>query len=325
MSAKLTGKIKITPKDFFMNLLVFGALYASAVSFLALIFAYINVLFPDNLNYYSNLASEIITPSSVLMIIFPVFVLSSWLLSKDLAQYPEKKEIKFRKWLIYFTLFITAVTIIIDLITLVSNFYQGELTAQFVLKMLAVLLTASGIFWYYFLDLRDSRILKPKLSAWLVSLIFLGALAAGFFIVGTPAQQRAKRFDQQRINDLQIIQSQLLNYWIQKEELPENLDVLSQDQLSGFVLPQDPETELNYRYNKLTAFSFELCADFKTDFKDYPAAPYNQKFYNRKGLVPGAAIRIPYQYAALMDIWEHGTGENCFERTIDPELYKKTK
>lgn len=314
-------KVQVTPRDFFMNLLVFGALYASVVSFLALIFAYINVFFPDNLEYgyYGNYTSSIIAPSSILMVIFPVFILISWLLGKDFTQNPEKREMKFRKWLIYLTLFAAAVTIIVDLITLVSGFYNGELTNRFIFKILAILLVAAGVFWYYFLDLKQSSALKPKLSAWVASLVIVAALAGGFFIIGSPAQQRARRFDQRRIGDLQLIQSQLLNYWIQKEKLPENLDELSKDQLSGFVLPQDPETSQNYSYNKLTAFSFKLCGNFKTD---HPGAEVAPTFGNQspQGILE---LRLNDKQFRGRDAWAYRKRETCFERTIDPELYKK--
>lgn len=314
-----TKKVHITPRDFFMNLLVFAALYASVVSFLALIFAYINVLFPDKLGYfrsYGNYAAEIITPSSVLMVIFPVFILISWLLRKDLTKSPEKKELKFRKWLVYLTLFAAVVTIMVDLITLISSFYHGELTSRFVFKVLGVLLVAAGVFWYYFLDLRESSALKPKLSAWISSLIVLATLVAGFFVVGTPSQQRARRFDETRINNLQLIQNQLLNYWIQKEKLPEQINELTKDQLSGFALPVDPETGINYGYHKLTAFSFDLCADFKTDSKNYPEFPGENPPYPTPVL-----LRFSKDHPS--NTWTHGKGETCFERTIDPELYKK--
>ncbi|MEK7154091.1 MAG: hypothetical protein AAB792_00850, partial [Patescibacteria group bacterium] len=43
---------KSLPKDVFINLLSVAALYASIVSFIALIFQYVNVLFPDPLNFY---------------------------------------------------------------------------------------------------------------------------------------------------------------------------------------------------------------------------------------------------------------------------------
>ena len=318
---KRTGKTVplLTPKDFFINLLVFAALYTSTVSFLALVFAYVNALFPDNLGYYFNYAGEIIVPSSVLAVIFPIFLLTSWFLGKDLAKNPDKKEIKFRKWLVYLTLFAAAVTVIVDLIILLSNFYQGELTSRFIFKVMAVLLVALGIFWYYFLDLRKSSVLKPKLWMEIASLLVLAVLAGGFFIVGTPAQQRAKRFDERRVNDLQNIQSQLLNYWMQKEELPEELNVLAQDKLAGFILPRDPETNLNYPYHKLTAFSFEICADFKRPSADIePQRVERLSSSLKRDLLPKSQGNF-----GSGTNWTHGKGETCFERTIDPEIYKK--
>ena len=310
--------IKTTPRDFFIHLLVFAALYASVVSFLALLFAYINVLFPDNLGFYGNNSTEIIGPSSVLIVIFPVFILVSWILGKDLFLYPEKREMKFRKWLIYFTLFAAAITIIVDLISLVSSFYHGELTTRFLLKVMVILLVGTGVFWFYFWDLKrtERATNKPKILAWISSMIVLGAIVAGFFIVGTPAQQRARRFDERRVSDLQVIQNQLVNYWIQKEELPEEIDELSKDKLSGFVLPIDPETEENYEYTKLTAFSFELCATFKTESKNNNEQNYG--FHKSDLLTPPLRL-IPDQF----NLWTHGSGRTCFERSIDPELYKK--
>lgn len=316
-------KVKTTPQDFFLNLLVFVALYASVVSFLVLIFAYFDALFPDRLEFYGNYAKEIITPSSILLVIFPVFVLTSWLWSKDLAGHPEKKENKFRKWLIYLTLFAATITIMVDLITLISSFYHGELTSRFVYKVLAVLLVAASIFSYYFLDLKSSARLKPKLSAWAASLVVLATLVGGFFLAGSPAQQRARRFDERRVNDLQNIQSQLLNYWIQKEQLPENLGELAKDQLSGFILPKDPEMNTDYPYKKLTVFSFQLCANFKTDRPNAEIESGRVERLSPKSewnFVPKSNEQ--YRHG---EVWNHGPGETCFERTIDPEIYKKPK
>ncbi len=314
----ITKNVKATPRDFFMHLLVFAALYALVVSFLTLILAYLNAAFPDRLGFYGDAAGEIIGPSSILMVIFPVFILASWLLGKDLVANPEKREMKFRKWLIHFTLFMAAVTIMIDLISLVSSFYHGELTSRFLLKVLVVLITTVGVFGYYFWDLKRSANLKtnkPKLMAWITSLIVLAAIVGGFFIVGTPGQQRAKRFDQQRINDLQNIQGQLFNYWIQKEKLPEETTELSLNQLSGFVLPKDPETGKDYEYHKLTAFSFQLCATFVTEDQNGGQLYHG---YSKPVLLTPPIRKIPDQF----NLWSHHQGRTCFERTIDPELYK---
>ncbi|MBI2676515.1 MAG: hypothetical protein HYX21_00975 [Candidatus Yanofskybacteria bacterium] len=309
-----TTTTKTTPKDFFMHLLGFAALYASLVSFLALIFAYVDVLFPDPLSfYYSGSLSQIRLSSSVLLIIFPVFILISWLIARDFAQEPEKRNIKFRKWLIYFTLFVAAITVIVDLITLIFNFYSGELTTRFLLKTLSVLIVALAVFSYYFREVKQISDQKSKVTAWLTSTVVLVVIIAGFFLVGTPAQQRERRFDEQRVSDLQSLQYQIVSYWQNKGKLPVNLDLLT-DSISGFVPPTDPQTQSSYGYAAKESLKFELCADFKTDSGKTPSGKYILK-----DMAP--LIRnYPYQ-----ENWEHGIGETCFKRSIDPELYPKVE
>src|SRR3989344_7823406 len=132
---------RTTPKDFFAQLLVTVTLYVSVVSFITLLFAYSEVLLPDALNYYyDGILSQIRWSSSVLLVVFGVYIFLSWLIGREFRQIPEKRELKVRKWLTYFTLFLAAVTIIVDLVTLLYNFYSGEYTGQFILKVLVVLL-----------------------------------------------------------------------------------------------------------------------------------------------------------------------------------------
>jgi len=303
--------IKATPKDVFMHLLGFGALYISIVSFITLLFQYINVLFPDQLSFYfGSILNQIRWSTSTLVILFPVFILISWLSEKDFVKIPGKRDIKFRKWLIYFTLFVAAVTIIIDLITLVFNFYSGELTTQFFLKVLVILTIAAGVFGYYFWDLKrkpGNRSKKPKTIAWTVSIVILISVVAGFFIVGSPATQRLRKFDEQRISNLQVLQGEIVSYWIQKDELPATLDDLT-NSITGFIPPKDPETDEPYKYIATSDLSFELCGVFKT---------------KSIGNTPNARFDFPRSKDLFMQNWSHDMGSVCFERTIDPELYNK--
>lgn len=311
--------VKTTPKDFFSHLLGFAALYAGIVSFLALVFSYIDFLWPDPLNfYYAEVLNQVRLSSSVLLVIFPVFILISWLIEKDFSQNPEKREIKFRKWLVYFTLFVAAITVIVDLVILIFHFYGGELTARFFYKVLAVLVVAGFVFRYYFWDLKRSAQTtgvskKPKITAWISALVALSAVVAGFFIAGSPSQQRARRFDEQRVNDLQSIQYRIINYWQNKGKLPEKLSNLN-DSISGFVVPSDPETQSVYEYTEKGLENFELCAEFKTDSGKAPSGQYMPR-----------EITPPIKPHSYQETWEHGTGKVCFARTIDPELYPRIK
>lgn len=142
-----------------------------------------------------------------------------------------------------------------------------------------------------------------KILTYVVILVVVAAVIAGFFVLGTPSKERARRLDQQRVSHLENIQWQIINYWQTKKQLPAELDNLT-NELNGFVLPADPETGLAYEYQVLNEenLTFELCADFKT-----------QNTIEHDLLKP--------EISAPDWNWQHKAGRVCFERTIGPDLY----
>ena len=308
-----------TPKDIFLHLFNIVTFYMSVVSYIMLLMQYVTVLFPDPLNYHlSGTLNSIFWSTSILAIAFPAYLFTSWLMERDFAREPAKRELNVRKWLIYLTLFIAAVTILGDLITLLFNFLNGELTLPFFLKILIVLAVAAAVFGYYFWDLKQSSrdgkksIVKRKQIAWVASGIILASIILGFVIAGTPGMQRTRRFDEQRVNDLQAIQYQVLDYWTHKAVLPAASQELD-NPLNGFTFPHDPATTMLYEYHVTGKLSFELCAEFQTNSQDSPTAV--TRAIAPKPLYPGDGIGTPQS-------WTHGIGRTCFTRTIDPELYK---
>lgn len=302
--------IKSSPKDVFLHLFNILTFYISVIGFITLSIQYISAFFPDPLNFYfTGMANGVRLATSVLVIAVPFFLLSSWLLAKDLSKEPRKRELRLRKWLIYFTLFISAITIVVDLITFIYNFLSGELSIQFFLKILVVLVVAGAVFGYYIWDLRRKNFgsKTPKILAWIVSVVVLASIVAGFFIIGTPASQRDRRFDEARVGDLQSVQSQIINYWMQKQALPERL-VQLEDSISGFTAPLDPQTKSAYEYNAAGSLSFELCAVFKTS--------------SQISGIAAERIKALSPLDSFQENWNHGIGRTCFSRTIDPELYK---
>lgn len=306
---------KSSARDVFAYLLMIIMLYIGVFSFIAILWQYINITLPDPLEfYYSDALGTMRVAISCLLIVWPVFLWISWVILRDIRRQKEKFNIWIRKWLLYLTLFIAALTIIIDLITLVNNFLGGELTTRIGLKALVILIVAIIVLSYYFWDLKRDPAAKTKITivaAACSSILIIGWIVAGFFIVGSPAQQRAMRFDEERVDDLSSIQAQILNYWLQKGELPESLDELS-DSLYGYRAPTDPDTGEVYPYQKTGLTDFELCATFATEQQTLDT-----------GNIRSEAILYNSQIIGdkAMNLWNHQSGTVCFERSIDPELY----
>ena len=153
--------IRTSPKDVFLHLLAIASLYTSAISFMMLLFQYINVLLPDILenNYYalSGAYNSIRWSIASLVVVFPVYVLTGWSLDKGYRKSPAKRDLGIRKWLIHFTLFAAALIIIGDLFTLIYNLLGGELTPRFLLKVATVFFVSGSVFGYYLWDLRKYK------------------------------------------------------------------------------------------------------------------------------------------------------------------------
>lgn len=285
------------------------ALYASVVAFIALIFNYINHAFPDPLrNYYSydpyrgGMSYEM----AALIVLTPVFLVLMRVIRRDMARDPSRREVWVRRWALFLTVFAAGATMVIDLIVLLTSFLQGEdITAGFLLKALTVFLVAGAGFLHFWADLRGYFERNPghaKAVNYAVGALVFVSIVAGFFIIGTPQQQRLYRFDEQKVSDLQQIQSQVVYYWQQKQRLPSTLNEL-EDPLSYFTVPRDPQGG-EYAYRATGARAFELCATF-----------------NKESRLGPEQLQPVYSDLPAPERWQHGVGEVCFARTIDPDLY----
>lgn len=298
-----------SPKDFFLHLLSIVALYASAVSFSTLLFQAVNAWFPDALTGYgipSFSASAMRWAIATLVVFFPSYIATGVFLNKGYTVAPEKRELRVRKWLLYFTLFAAALVILGDVVALILNFLGGELTVRFALKVLVIAFVAGSVFGYYLWELKNRPFgARVKGFVYAVSFIALAAIVAGFFVAGSPYQERLRQFDAQRVNDLSMIQSELLNYWSRTGSLPDTTAQL-EDNLRGFTVPVDPKTQTEYIYRKTGDQSFYLCAVFETVVA------------NADGLSKTPPVVVQTSFGTS---WPHGVGRTCFDRTIDPKLY----
>ncbi|MEK7080033.1 MAG: DUF5671 domain-containing protein [Patescibacteria group bacterium] len=311
------GTSKTTPKDFFLWAGAMIALYLAVISFISLLFEYINYTYPDpNAGYADPYSGTLRFAMASLIVLVPTTLVLLRLIRGTLLKEAGKAMIWVRRWALVLTIFVTTVTVLIDLITLVNYFLNGEVTMRFILKIVVVLLVAGFVFMHFLADLKGFWITHPKranLVALAAGVVTVLAIVAGFFIVGTPAAARDTRLDIQRTNDLQNLQSQVVNYYQQKEVLPTSIDQLK-DPLSSYQsVPVDPVTGATYTYEKTGTLSFSICADFARDGKDLKG----RGAYGRD-----VAVSYPsYGGMGVDENWQHTAGHVCYARTIDPERY----
>ncbi|MBP6866560.1 MAG: hypothetical protein KBC12_03415 [Candidatus Pacebacteria bacterium] len=325
-------KPKLNIGFFFLSLGVLATLVTSVVSFLNLVFATLDKRFPDVLNStyqygYSTYDYESIrTALATLIIFFPVFILVSYFWKKYTNGEMSHPDEVARKWLTYIVLFLSSLVIIIDLVTLVKYFVAGEITSRFLLKVVAVLVVAIFVGVYYILDLRkQKKVFGFSVGLWAAiksSVLVALVIAYSFSVMGSPKSQRLLRLDDRRVQDLQSMQYAVINYWQQKEKLPENLTVLA-NPISNYAVSVDPEFEkgLNYEYIVKDKMTFELCATFALPI------PVGWREYSSGGVMPMYSVKdvavssYPYPGGGVNESWSHEAGRTCFERTIDPEMY----
>src|SRR5690606_10502158 len=99
-------KVKMSPKDFFLQLGSLIALYVGFATLVTLIFRIIDTRFPDALNYFPT--PSISWQVASLLVLTPVYLLLMWLISKTYLENSNKKNLGIRKWLTFLTLFISA-------------------------------------------------------------------------------------------------------------------------------------------------------------------------------------------------------------------------
>jgi hypothetical protein len=299
-----------TPRDFFLHISAFVALYFVAIAATTLLFTLIDYRFPDVLQgYYGDpYSGPVRFAIASLIILAPIFVFLMRAIQNEARTAPERASLPIRKWLTYITLFLAGMTVVIDLIVLLNSFLGGALPTAFALKALTLLIIAGAGFGYFFLDLKGYWNAHPAESTY-ASYGFLGSVIAsivlGFIVLGSPATQRDLRLDMERISSLSLIQSQAVSYWQQNRTLPETIDQLD-NPIYGITMPLDPVTREPYTYEKTGDTSFTICATFARE----SAGTMSGEYYPE---IPGLKNA---------DVWEHSAGETCFEREIDTNLIK---
>lgn len=130
-----------------------------------------------------------------------------------------------------------------------------------------------------------------KYLLWAAGVFTALAIAAGVWVIDSPAQQRLLRLDESRLEDLRTLSQAVRSYHTEHAALPADMTLLRAT--PGLALPlQDPAGGPDYRYRLIDADHYELCAKFSVD---------------------SARQR---RFGAWDATWAHPAGEHCFRRSI---------
>ncbi|MCF7834377.1 MAG: DUF5671 domain-containing protein [Candidatus Pacebacteria bacterium] len=331
MQDENTTKPKLSVGFFFINLGSIITLIVSVVAFLNIVFETLNKKYPDILNatynygYYSYELESLKTSIAILLIFFPVFMLLTYFWKKHSRGVMSSIDILIKKWMVYLIIFLSSGMFMITLTMLIKYFISGELTTRFSLKVLAVFITALLVGKFYIFDLLNNKVFgieiksSNKIFAITAMILVILAVWCSFSVIGSPKEQRLLRIDAKKIEDLTNIQYQLINFWQQKEKLPESLSELN-NPMVGYTLPKDPEFEAgkSYEYILKNKDTFELCADFNL--------PSREGWQENGGIRPMFTepmmdVSVSYPSKIINDSWAHDLGRSCFERKIDKDIY----
>src|SRR5206468_2266860 len=105
----------VTPKDFFLWVGAMIALYVAVFNYIALVWDYIDYAFPDPLRYYVDpYQSGISWEMATLIVLSPLFLVLMWFIHREIKRDHSRAGTWVRRWALFLTLFIAAVTIAVD-------------------------------------------------------------------------------------------------------------------------------------------------------------------------------------------------------------------
>jgi hypothetical protein len=110
------------------------------------------------------------------------------------------------------------------------------------------------------------------------------AVIVGIMMIGPPSEERARRLDLERLNQLEGLARIVDSYRSSKGHLPTSLEAIASDSGASIAM-SDPVSGVPYGY-RVTGQGYELCATFDR--------ASGQRYSG--------------------DVWMHGAGLRCFAR-----------
>lgn len=285
--------------DAFLNLFSLITLGWMSIATGMILFQIIDKLFSPEKVYYYNEFSQVGLKIGIAsaLIVTPIFLLVIGFLHKHYKNNVLNHQSGVYRWLTYLVLLAAALNIIGWLIKFIFQFLDGSYTLASILKILVVLLIASGIFGYYWYDLKrmdyNQKSQVSKIFFVVVVVIIVASIVGGFLLIDSPQVTRMKKRDQERVMHLNNIRSIIASDYLNTKALPVDL---SAPKFSGNI---DPKTNQLYEYRLIETTKYELCATFELPAEDPQKLGYT-------GAYPLGGENWDY----------HKAGRQCFEQTV---------
>jgi heme A synthase len=142
------------PRDLFLYLLATVALYISAIGAMMVIAGLADYWFPEPFDRGELQSGSLRFGLSMLIVAFPIFLYLNRVIHSKIRSGEVESGSTMRAGFTYFTLFVIAVTALVDLMIVVNVYLNGELTPRFAIKAGGVLAMVGLVYLYYRNDLK---------------------------------------------------------------------------------------------------------------------------------------------------------------------------
>lgn len=279
--------------------------FAIGITFFVLIEKYVvDPLNPVSYWDYDSLKFSIAS----LVITTPIYIVLINYVQKYLSNGRLNINSHVRKWLSYLTILVSSLVIIGELISVIMNFLDGELTLMVSLKLLTVILIAIGILLYSIFDIRREELkgrnmLRIVFNSIIIPLSIITLIIAGV-LMESPSHARYRRIDEQTLNKLNEIKYGISNYNSEYGQLPETLEILQKADRVYLYVEDFNSLDENHpiKYTITDEDSYSLCADFNLSTEEIEKYGSSYNYYE--------------------DVLDHEAGYQCFDLDVYNENQK---
>ncbi|OGK09938.1 hypothetical protein A2767_00990 [Candidatus Roizmanbacteria bacterium RIFCSPHIGHO2_01_FULL_35_10] len=150
--------------DAFEHILLFISLYVLATSVALTLHYFVDKWFPgvieDSYNYrYKDSWNLTLLRGYIasLIVSYPLFAFFFLKVAKRTEEYPDVRNLNARKSLTYFTLVVTFIIVLVNIISLIYGFLNGNATINFILHFLITVSVSGAVFAYYLNQVKEDK------------------------------------------------------------------------------------------------------------------------------------------------------------------------